>query len=61
MVTCTCVTCSICGGTGTIRIPDLVLGPGYDDLDMCDNCDSGIVEECDYCLDQRERDEDARA
>lgn len=58
--TCTCVECSICKGTGEIVLSD---GLGHYDRETepCDNCSRGIVEECDYCLDQRERDEDADA
>lgn len=51
---CTCTTCSTCGGMGTIKIASI---NDYE-LELCDNCEHGITEECDYCLEQRERDHD---
>lgn len=62
---CRCVSCSQCGGRGTMAV-DMRgrVVSFYDDLcdlETCDECcGSGIVEECDYCRDQREQDEDAR-
>jgi hypothetical protein len=55
--TCTCVECAICSGTGFITLSD---GLGHYDAEreVCDDCDHGVVEECDYCVEQRERDED---
>jgi RecJ-like exonuclease len=45
---CECVRCADCHGQGTIRVP----GPGFDDLETCDECGgSGIVETCDECHD----------
>lgn len=55
--TCSCVMCSICGGTGDIRLSD-GLGHYDTETDPCDNCSHGVVEECDYCLNRREQDED---
>jgi len=62
---CTCAPCVMCRGTGTywVDMAGRVI-PHIDDLGdlvMCDECDgSGIEAECDYCRDQRERDEDAQ-
>jgi len=46
---CTCVRCSFCGGSGTVRL-ETDSWPEWD-LDTCDECQgSGIVEDCDRCL-----------
>ena len=63
-VTCRCVRCGTCNGSGSIwfdyrgkylgnqRSDDL------DELEICDDCGgSGISEECDECLDSRYDDE----
>jgi len=54
---CTCVTCSICGGLGSIDLPSRDAIDGYA-LEPCEDCTHGIVEECDYCMEQRELDAD---
>lgn len=50
---CKCVTCDYCHGSGTVRVRDDSQPEGWD-LDTCDECSGGIVEECDYCRDARE-------
>lgn len=63
-MTCKCVTCGDCGGSGHMwrdfgsntlhehRTDDM------GDLEPCYRCNaSGIEEECDACADQREQDE----
>jgi hypothetical protein len=62
---CTCSSCSACRGTGSIYVD---MGgrvvPYFDDLcdlETCDECGgSGTCDECEYCRQQREWDEDAR-
>lgn len=46
---CTCVTCSLCRGTGNIRVDDRSQPEGFD-LESCDQCNGGIVEVCDRCI-----------
>lgn len=47
---CKCVTCGQCMGNGNMRIGDWRQSEGYD-LETCDECrGSGIVEECDRCM-----------
>lgn len=54
---CRCVTCDCCHGSGTVRVRDDSQPEGWD-LDQCDECHGGISEECDYCRNQRDLDED---
>lgn len=51
---CHCVSCSWCGGSGTIYIDMAghVVRSTVDDTDSpesCDECSGGIVETCDRC------------
>jgi DnaJ-class molecular chaperone len=56
-MTCTCTPCGDCHGSGNVRRPDRHSPDGYE-LESCEECNgSGITSECDYCHDQRERDE----
>ena len=55
---CTCTPGSMCRGLGTMRVDEPSQPSGWD-LETCDECSgSGIVEECDYCHDAREADEE---
>lgn len=45
---CKCVSCPTCRGTGKLSVPDPLNEP-FDDLITCDECDEGIIEECDRC------------
>lgn len=42
---CKCVRCSMCSGTGRIRVDDW---SGYD-TEPCEDCNNGIVETCGRC------------
>jgi hypothetical protein len=60
---CCCVSCSVCGGTGNIRVRYDALGrmsEGYgddlDDLEPCDQCHGGVTEECERCIELNELD-----
>lgn len=60
-MTCTCVPCSVCGGTGSIwldfngRFLGSHRSDDLDEMDVCEDCGgSGIVETCDECLDTRD-------
>ncbi len=52
---CQCVSCSLCGGTGTVwfSFGGKYLGrTRWDDLDeaeSCDNCHNGTIETCSRC------------
>ena len=63
---CTCVSCGMCGGSGTVWFD---LGGKYlgnhrcDDLDVFESCEEcggrGTVEICDECQDALEAENDA--
>lgn len=52
---CTCISCTVCGGTGTVWFDfrGRYLGNSrcddMDELELCDNCRGGIVEVCSRC------------
>lgn len=55
---CKCVSCSACGGTGSIWVDfrGRYLGnyrsDDLDEMDICDECGgSGTAEVCDHCMD----------
>ena len=56
---CECVTCPDCRGLGNIRV-DFITGlpsAGCDDLDElepCDQCQGGVVETCERCMEMEE-------
>jgi hypothetical protein len=59
-MTCQCVSCGACGGTGHIwtdfrgRYLGQHRSDDTDELESCPDCDgSGITEECDSCSDSR--------
>ena len=57
---CKCVPCSECRGTGTVwysfsgRYLGNIHGDDLDTLEICEECEDGIIEICDEC---REREE----
>lgn len=60
-MTCSCVPCSECNGSGSVwfAFGGRYLGRGrcddMDELETCDECrGSGISEMCDYCREQEE-------
>ena len=56
---CRCVSCDFCHGAGTVHVYGRYSIDGTE-REECEECyGSGISEECDYCRDQRELDEDA--
>ena len=63
-MTCTCISCDECGGTGSIWVSmtGKYIGKYHcddlDELETCYKCDgSGLFEMCDEC---REKEEEAR-
>jgi hypothetical protein len=54
---CKCVSCVTCRGSGhTWRWDELICG---EESERCEDCDgSGLTEECDECMDAREREND---
>ena len=46
---CTCVLCGDCNGTGDIQVDDKFQPEGWD-LETCEQCDGGISEVCERCL-----------
>ena len=62
---CTCVNCASCRGTGNVwfTFDGQYLGncrsDDLDKLERCENCSgSGVAEECDYCIERREDDDE---
>lgn len=55
---CACVPCDFCDGNGTYRIdlhgkPTKAIDDLYE-LEYCDECRGGIVEDCERCIELRE-------
>ena len=58
---CKCVHCDYCNGTGNIRVGYDPMGrmcPAFgddlDDLESCDQCNGGITETCERCMEMEE-------
>jgi DnaJ-class molecular chaperone len=53
-MSCTCIICGECHGSGTVRVDDWSQPEGFD-LETCDECrGSGMSEICQECYDWRE-------
>lgn len=57
-MSCTCKRCTICGGTGELAILERASRDDAFAKEPCDDCDAGIAEECDYCQEQRDLQQD---
>jgi len=62
-MTCTCIPCSECRGSGTVwfSFSGKYLGShrsdDLDEMDTCDECRGSCVSEiCEYCLEKQEED-----
>ena len=48
---CKCIVCGSCNGTGIVELR----GPEYfEDHERCEDCDGGISETCERCMEMEE-------
>ena len=60
---CKCVACVACDGRGWIFVDQMgryvAYGDSLSDTECCDECGGhGTIDECDYCLESREQEEE---